>query len=269
MTRAWLVAACFCGLVPLSGCAREKPDGKALASASATTGAAGAPASVAFAIDPASSHVKLRMDSPLEKIEGEAAGAVHGELSIDLGNVASSSGLVKVDLDKLVLFQQKRSDEKRDYAERQKNEAQNKDAREWLQLEAREGEIAAEQAERNRFPEFRIERLENASAASIAALSGARRDVGATARGEFLLHGRKNKKSAKVDLRFEYAGDQVQSVLVKTSEPFKVALEEYDIHPRSKTGKMLKTIAEALSGPLGKKVAAEALIELEFTAKPR
>lgn len=269
MIRAFTVAACFWGLVSLSACRHETSHGGAQPSASAVSAAVPAPASATFAIDPASSRVTLRMDSPLEKISGEAPGAVQGELSINLGDLEKSSGVVKVALDRLTLFQEKRSDEKRDYSERQKNDAQNKEAREWLQLEAREGEIAAEQAERNRFPEFRIERLENTSATSIAALSGSRRDVGATARGEFLLHGRKNKKSAKVELRFEYAGDQVQSVFVKTSEPFKVALEEYDLHPRSKVGRKLKTIAEALAGPLGKKVAQEALIELEFTAKPR
>jgi len=267
MTRALSVAACFVAMT-LPACQHEKPKAGALASASAASSAAPAPGSVPFTIDPASSRVTLRMDSPLEKIYGEAPGSVQGELSIDLGDVTKSTGVVKVALDRLTLFQEKRADEKRDYGERRKDEAQNKDAREWLQLEAREGEIAAEQAERNRFPEFRVDRMENASASSIVALSGPRRDVGATARGEFLLHGRKNKKSAKLDLRFEYSGDQVQSVFVKTSEPFKVALEEYDVHPRNKVGKMLKSIGDALSGPLGKKVASEALIELEFTAKP-
>jgi hypothetical protein len=266
MTRALRVAACVLGLSALAACQHEKPQREALPSASAASSTA--PATVVFSIEPASSRVTLRMDSPLEKIYGEAPGSVQGELLVDLNDLTKSTGLVKVALDQLVLFQEARKDEKHDYAERKKNEGENKDAREWLQLEAREGEIAAEQAERNRFPEFRIERLENASATSIAGLSGPRRDVGATARGEFLLHGRKNKKSAKVELRFEYSGDQVQSVFVKTSEPFKVALEDYDIHPRSKTGKLLKTISEALSGPLGKKLASEAQLELEFTAKP-
>jgi hypothetical protein len=269
MLRASIVAACLCGLVSALACRNETHTSGAVASASASASTPRANASLHFAIEAASSKLTLRMDSPLEKISGEAAGAIEGELEVDLNDITRSTGVVKVALERLVLFQEKRADEKHDYSARQKSDAQNKDAREWLQLDPREGEIAAEQAERNRFPRFTIERLEKASANSIAALSGATRDVGATARGELLLHGRQNKKSVNVALRFEYSGDQVQSLSVKTSEPFKVALEEYDIHPRSKAGKMLKTISEALAGPLGKKVAQEASIELEFTAKPK
>lgn len=267
--RALGVTAWLLCLGSVSACRNETQRAGAQASASTAKSATPAQALVRFGIEPASSKVTLRMDSPLEKIYGEAPGSVEGDLQVDLAEITKSSGLVKVSLERLLLFQEKRSDEKKAYSERQKNEAENKDAREWLQLEAREGEIAAEQAERNRWPQFKIDRLENASASSIEALSGAARDVGATARGEFLLHGRLNKKSVKVELRFEYAGDTPQSLTVKTSEPFQLSLEEYDIHPRSKAGKMLKTISEALAGPLGKKVAQEASIELEFTAKPK
>ncbi|HWA77358.1 MAG TPA: hypothetical protein VG937_33715 [Polyangiaceae bacterium] len=269
MLRASIVAVCLCGLVSAPACRNETHRSGVVASASASAGAPPAAALVHFVIEAPSSKLTLHMDSPLEKISGEAPGAVEGELEVDLNDITRSSGLVKVSLERLVLYQEKRSDEKHDYSARQKNDAENKDAREWLQLEAREGEIAAEQAERNRFPQFRIERLEKASASSVAALSGATREVGATARGELLLHGRRNKKSVNVALRFEYSGDQLQSLSARTSEPFKIALEDYDIHPRSKAGKMLKTIGEALAGPLGKKVAEEASIELEFTARPK
>lgn len=269
MLRTLVFAAGLLSLQAISACKQRASERQPLASASAATSAVPAGAGTLFVIDPASSRVSFQMDSPLEKIRGEALASVQGELTINLHDVEKSSGLVKVDLTRLVLLQARRADEKRDYSPPKQVEQQNKEAREWLQLEAREGVIAAEQAQRNRWPEFRVARLEKASTGSIAALSGAQRNVGATARGEFLLHGRRNEKLAKLELTFEYSGDEVRAVRVKTSEPFKVALEEYDVHPRGKSGKMLKTIGEALAGPLGKQVAQEAPIELEFTATPK
>jgi hypothetical protein len=228
-----------------------------------------APAARPFGVDAASSRVSFVMDSPLEKLHGEAPGAVSGELSIDLAEITRTTGVVTVDLDRLKLAQERRKDEKQKFSEPKENAKQNQEAREWLQLEAREGEIAEEQAKRNRRPEFRIERIEAPSASDVQALTGAQRAVGLTAVGNLLLHGRTSKKKQRLELVFEYTGDQVSSVHVKTSEPLRVSLEEHDINPRSRAGKLLKPLAEVLAREYDKRLSAEVPVEIEFTARPK
>ncbi len=267
--QAVSAAAAAAFTLALAGCQNKPtPTGSnPLASASASS-AQKAAHTTSLVVDPSSSHVTFLMDSPLEKIHGELEAAISGTLDVDLEDLSHATGTIKVDLDKLSLSQEKRKDEKHDFAKLAKNDTQNHDAREWLQLDPHEGEIAEAQTKRNRFPEFKLERLENLSATNLGAVSGAERDIGASARGSFLLHGRTNRAQAKLALAFEYAGDQLQSVHVKTSEPFKIALEDYDVNPRGRAGKLLKTISEALAGELGKKVSRAVPIELEFTAKP-
>ncbi|MGC4093879.1 MAG: hypothetical protein QM756_39435 [Polyangiaceae bacterium] len=259
------------GLIALCALSCEnKPSGSSPApSASVSAKAAAAAVEQGFGVESAGSSVSFQMESPLEKIHGEAIDAVRGELRVNLSHIEQSTGSIEVDLDKLSLSQQRRKDEKHDYSPSARNDAQNREAREWLQLEAREGEIAEEQAKRNRLPKFTLERLENPSASDVQGLSGAERNVGASARGSLLLHGRTNKQTVKLDLTFVYAGERVEAIRVKTSEPLRVALEAYDVNPRTRTGKLVKTIQEALAGEFGKKLRSEVLLELSFTAKPR
>ena len=209
------------------------------------------------------------MDSPLEKIDGDASGGLSGDLFVDLADISKSTALVKVDLQKLVLYQQKRGDEKAGYGERAKSDLQNTHARNWLQIVPREGDVTAEQAEANRFAEFKIDKLDNASLTNVAGASSTDRKLTATGSGEFRLHGRKQAKSVKLELTINYAGDKASSIHVKTVEPLAIGLEEFEVNPRDDAGKFVKSLTEALSSNLKGKVAQQAPLSLDFTANAK
>ncbi len=190
-------------------------------------------------------------------------------LYIDPADLTKSTALVKADLKLLTLYQQKRGDEKGDYSQRTKSDLQNEHARGWLQLDVKEGEVTAEQAETNRWAEIKILKLDNLSATDVTKMTGADRKVTATVSGDFRLHGRKATKSAKVELDFKYTGDKLDSVEVKTVEPFLIPLEEFEVHPRDAAGKLVKSLSEALSSNLKGKVAKDAPVVISFVAKAR
>jgi hypothetical protein len=242
-------------LAPVSSASLEAPK-------SATAGA------VTVSVDAPTSSVKFLMDSPLEKIDGDAPGSASGELAIELADLSKSSGLLRIDLDKLSLYQQKRPDGSGEYQTRTKNPLQNEHARDWLQLVPHEGEVTPEQVAQNRIAEFRIEKVEP-SAGSVLALSGPERKVTATISGTLRLHGRQAQKSAKVELDFHFSGDHFDSLGVKTLEPFTVNLEQFEIHPRDGAGKLVKSITDALTSTLKGKVKSEAPVVIELSAKPK
>jgi hypothetical protein len=262
-TRLTILGA---ALLALAGC-KDKPKADLAPTASALQAAAMPDKAVAFAVDSPSSKVTFLMDSPLEKIDGDASGGLQGDLFLSLEDIAQSTALVKLDLMKLVLYQQKRGDEKAGYSERKKSDLQNEHAHEWLQLVPHDGEVTQAQAEANRWVEFKIDKVENASITNVAAAPGAERKLTATISGDFRLHGRKNRKSAPVEITVNYAGDKPQSVHVKTTAPLHIGLEEYEVNPRDAGGKFVKSLSEALGDNLKGKVAKDAPVEIDFTAK--
>ena len=260
-----LLFAVLCAGGALSGC-KDKPSAQLAPTASALVAAPAAASAKQFKVDSATSKVTFLMDSPLEKIDGDASGGLSGDLFVDLSDLGKSTALVKVDLQKLVLYQQKRGDEKAGYGQRQKSDLQNEHARNWLQIVPRAGDVTAEQAEANRWAEFKIEKLEAPSASNVTTATGNERRLTATATGDFRLHGRKQTKSAKLELTVIYQGDQARSIHVKTTEPLAIGLEEFEVNPRDDAGKFVKTLTEALTSNLKGKVAQQAPIELDFTA---
>jgi hypothetical protein len=245
---------------------KDKASATLAPAASALEAAPAAASATRFSVDSASSKVTFLMDSPLEKIDGDASGGLSGELFVDLADLTKSTGLVKVDLQKLVLYQQKRGDEKAGYGERKKSDLQNEHARNWLQLTPREGDVTPAQAEANRWAEFKVDKLEAASLTNLAAATGAERKLSVTATGELRLHGRKLTKSAKLALIVNYQGDRAQSLHVKTTEPLEIGLEEFEVNPRDDAGKFVKSLTDALSSNLKGKVAQSAPLMLDFTA---
>lgn len=243
----------------LFGCRDKQPEHLAPA-ASALTSATASSSAIALQVDPATSKVSFLMEAPIEKIYGEAPGSVQGEIALDADDVAKSTALVKVDLDKLTLYQQKREDEKKDFGERAKSDKQNEHARTWLEISP---DTLADQREKNRFAEFRITRLDQPSVPKLSALSGAERKFTAKAVGDFRLHGRSAPKTASVEITAHYEGDQLKDVSVRTTEPLDAGLEEYDVRPREAFGKL----AQATLGALGTKVAKSAPLQVEFTAR--
>lgn len=255
-----LAVICGLGLAALAGC-EDKPSAPLAPTASALAPAAKPAMSQTFAVETTGSKVTFLMNAPLEKIHGEAADAVTGDLHIDLSDVSKSTGLIKADLDKLVLYQQKREDEKAEYGERVKSDKQNEHARAWLEI----GEDAPKDVrEKNRWVEFKIDKITNVQPqVDITKLTGAERKITAMAMGDVRLHGRVSQRRALIEAVFAFEGDKPKSVTIKTTEPMTVSLEEHDVKPREAFGKL----AQATLETLGSKVAKEAPIELELTAK--
>ncbi len=268
LNRMMLMGAALFGA---TACSKEPAAEQTLAPTAAALEAAkpSAPGAVALRVEQSSSSFTFSMDSPLEKIDGDAPQSIAGELLVDPTDLAKSTALIKADLSLLTLYQQKRGDEKAGYGERKKSDLQNEHARDWLQIVAKAGEVTPAQAEMNRFAELKIDKLEDLSASDLTKLSSAERKVTATATGDFRLHGRKASKRAKVELSFFYAGDKLERVAVKTREPLLVTLEEFDVHPRDAAGKLVKTLSEALSSNLKGKVAKEAPVDVSFVARAK
>lgn len=261
---------CAVALCAALGCNKEKAPEQQLAPTSAALSAAPQAATAqALAVDSATSSLSFLMDSPLEKIDGEAPQSLSGELFVDPSDVTKSTALVRADLKKLTLYQQKRGDDKAAYGQRTKSDLQNEHARGWLQLDVMEGEVSAAQAEENRFAEIKISKVENASATDVTKLTGAERRVTANVSGDFRLHGRKATKSAKVELTFKFDGDKLTGVDVKTLEPFLVSLEEFEVHPRDAAGKIVKSLSDALASNLKGKVAKDAPVNVSFVARAK
>jgi hypothetical protein len=267
--KCWfLVGALAVSSAAVPGC-KDKAKVELAPVASALEAAPAVVAATQFSVDSASSKVTFLMDSPLEKIDGDASGGLSGDLFVDLTDISKSTALVKVDLQKLVLYQQKRAGDQGAYSERKKNELQNTHARNWLQIVAREGDVTPAQAEANRWVEFKIAQLESASLRDVATAPGTARTLTATASGEFRLHGRKQIKRAKLEITVDYQGDKAQSIHVKTVEPLTIGLEEFEVNPRDDAGKFVKSLTEALSSTLKNKVAQEAPIVLDFVANAK
>jgi hypothetical protein len=215
-----------------------------------------------LAIETSGSKVTFLMHAPIEQITGEADDAVSGQVFVDLMNLKKTTALIKVDLDKLVLYQQKREDDKSEFGERKKNDLQNHHARAWLEIS---DDAPAAEREKNRWAEYKIDKVLEVSNPDVTKLTGADRKVTATVEGDFRLHQRKTRKTAKIEATFKFDGDNLSSVTIKTVEPLAIGLEEHDVKPRELFGKLAqKTLSD-----LGQKVAKDAPVTIELTAKPK
>lgn len=260
--RTALAIPVFAAALPALGC-EEKPSAPLAPEKSALAPAEKPAMSQSFAVESAGSKVTFVMNAPLEKIHGEAADAAAGDLHVDLSNITKSTGLIKIDLDKLALYQQKRANEQDQYGERTKVEKQNEHARAWLEIDPK---APADVREKNRWVEFKIETIANVQPqADVTKMTGAERKITAVIAGDFRLHGRVSKKRVPIEATFKWSGDKPESVKIKTTAPMIVSLEEHDVRPREAFGK----IAQATLDSLGQKVAKDAPIELELTAKSK
>jgi len=232
---------------------REKelaPAASALASAAPVT-----EMSKKFRLDAAKSGITFTMDAELEKISGRAPGSAQGELFVDFKDIEKSSGLIRVDLDKLSIYKQNRDDAESEYGEEQKNEKQNRDMRTWFQIS---DDGPKEEREKFRWVEFKITEI-SAAKKDVTALTGATRKVDAKVTGDFLLHGRKTEKTLDVELSFEFDGETPKSLAIHSKQPFEVGLEEHDVRPR----KAFAELADRTLDALGAKVAKVAKVEVE------
>lgn len=262
MTRKTLcvfVAGCAL-LLSAPGCGEEKP-AAALAPTATALGTAqpAAAGAVKLTVEKASSRVDFTMDAPVEKIRGKVEGATEGQLDVDLADLTKTTGRLTVDIGGLELFQRVANDEG-ELGEEKKSDLQNKHARDWLEI----GDDApADRKAANSRVEFLLTKVESPSEKNVLGMTGAERKVTMTVTGDFLLHGRKSTKSAEIEAVFRFEGDRVTAVAVKTTKPFAAGLAEHDVHPRKGFG----ILAEKGLDALGQKVAKEALVSVELTAK--
>jgi len=214
-----------------------------------------------FVVDPATSKLGFDMEAPIEKIRGKVpASALTGELFVDLTDITKTTGLVRVDISELELFQRTAAEEGQEFGEEKKEPKQNEHARAWLEIGP---DTPPEQLAKNKLIEFSLSTVQDASATDVTKLTGAERKVTFTASGEFLLHQRKAAKSVKLAATFKFAGDQATEVAIKSLEPLAIGLDEYDVRPREGFGKLAQKTLAALSP----KVAKEAEVSLEFVAR--
>mgnify|MGYP001428334582 CR=1 FL=1 len=258
-------AALALGCVLVVGCEEKKPN---LAPVATTLPSSppppASPGLRKLAIDPAS-RTSIFLPAPKEKIRATTSAAA-GQLDVDLTQIERSRGEVKIDLTTLTTST---------FTDAADNAKQTANARTWLEVaDGPEGKIDEKTKELNRYAVYAIRAIEKASASDVTKVAPVRegaddvRSITLTARGELLLHGRKVEREADLEARFSYdsgaAADQPRSVHVVTKKPLRVVLAEHDVKPRDKTGK----IAKEAFNLLGTKVADEAEIALDLTAKP-
>ena len=217
-----------------------------------------------FTVDASTSKVGFDMQAPVEVQDGSVPPkATTGDINIDFMDFTKSNGLVNVDIQEIELYQRKKeSADDADYGERTKIELQQEHMRDWLEIGP---STPADVLEKNRVVQFNLKSIKDASATNVAEMEGAERTVTFTGVGDFRLHQRSATKEVKMEVVFHFDGDKATSLDFKTVEPVKVDLAEHDVRPRTGFGKL----AEKTLGALSPKVGKEALVKVEFTAKPK
>jgi hypothetical protein len=258
--------ACFGTLtlsaaIVLSGCSKDEPVRLAPSAAALEAARPKSVETVSLDIAKDSSQVSFVMDAPVEKIRGKVNGSTTGTLQVDPTDITQSTGLIRIDIGDLELFQTVADDDGK-FGEEKKNELQNRHARAWLEIS---DDAPPADRKENRIVQYKIEDVRDASAKDLTKLTGPARKITATVTGDFRLHRRKVHKSARVEITFHYAGDRLESASFKTLEPVVVALEEHDVRPREAFGKLAQKTLAALSP----KVAKEARVSFELKAKAK
>lgn len=241
-------------------CQKDKQEQFAPAVASLESAPPKSPAALRFVVEQSSSRIDFLMDAPLEKIHGQVVGGVSGYLSVDPEDITKTTGLLRVDLDKLVLFQQKRDDEQAEYGERIKSDLQNRHMRTWLEISP---DAPPDVREDNRVAQFKITGAETQSAVNVALGTDKAHKVTVTAIGQLGLHGRSTTHKVKVEVTFSKARGAAASLSAATVEPLVISLDAHDVRPRDAFGRLAKKSLEAL----GSKVASEVPVNLSLTAR--
>lgn len=223
-----------------------------------------APSAQTFEVASDTAKVTFLMDAPIEKIYGDAPKSVAGDLHLDLEDVTKSQGLIKIDLDKLVIYQDKRKSEDEDFSgEKKKVDKQNEHARDWLQISEK---VPEKDRKDFQFIQYKITKVETSGEKNITKLKGAERKLQLTVTGDFRLHGRKVVKKAELEVTVKFDGDTPKSMTVKSAKPIEVNLDEHDVGPRGDDplGKVLDFSTQLLT-----KVNKKPQVSIEFEAKAK
>lgn len=253
MRTSWLLGSVL--LVSAAvGCSRDHAPLGASASASAL--AVSAPKSAnAKQYSVSTGKVSFAMEAVDEKIRGRISRGVAGTLFVDTKDLTLTTGTIVVDLGALEVYQKTRAEDG-SFKEEARDDLQNLNAKQWLQVD---DSTPAPIRAKNRRIEFRISSVEAASEKDVTKLTGDARTVILKAKGEFLLHQRQATKNVDLQVTLTFQGDNATAIKLTTVAPFSVRLADHDVRPRSGFGKLLKGGFEAV----GTKVARDALVEID------
>jgi len=251
-----LLAAAACSKKEIRS--EDKPELATPASTLTVSQAAPETKVTAFVID-AHGATTIDMPAPKERIKAKT-GTAGGTLDVDIMNLANTRGEVKIDLATLTTFT---------FNNKDKDEAQTEHARTWL-----EAVVDGKVKEEARWTVFAIRSIDELSATDLTKVASTHegdediRTVTLTAHGDFLLHGRKSTKDAKLVAKFHYPAGALSSMSaptsidIKSAEPMRIVLAEHDVKPRDTVGK----IAQGSFHLLGTKVAETAAVTIDVRA---
>jgi hypothetical protein len=257
----WTPVVTLCALgVGLAHCSRKADDMRSDPAGGALSASKADPATTAwhFAIDPGGT-TQVDMPGLNEHIKG-ATSATAGTLDIVASDLAQSRGLVRVDLSTFTTHT---------FGDEGKDATQTKHARTWL-----EAVVDDKVNDQMRWAEFAIRGIGDLSATDVRTVPAERvggedvRTVTMTVHGELLLHGHKLAKDGEVTVAFHYpagapAGSQPVRVEVRSRNPVRVVLKEFDVRPRDPAGQLLDWTTNLIS-----KVADTADATVSLTATP-
>ena len=205
------------------------------------------------------SQATFLMEAPIEKIRGRLGeSSVSGELDLDLHHLSSSTGVLRIDISELELFQTK-ADDSGKFGEEVKNDKQNDHARAWLEIDE---DAPPNDREKNRRVQFAITKVQ-ASTEDLAATESGVVTADLTVQGRLTLHQQTREVSGKLNAEFTMAQGKVVSAHIKTAESIPVRFEDYDVRPREAFG----IIAKATLSVLSEKVAQVAEVSLDLHAQ--
>jgi hypothetical protein len=210
-----------------------------------------------FSVDPGG---VARVDMPglKEDIQGDASGA-RGWLDVVSADLTRSRGQVEFDLATFATHT----------FHSDKDMTQTEHARTWLEVK-----VGDQQNEAMRWATFVIRSVEVPGAASLTAAPVAQeggddvRTVRMKLHGDLRIHGHALPQDAAVDVAFRFAhgapgSAPARRVEVRSTEPMRLALKDYDVRPRDPAGQLVAWTTQLVS-----KVAETADVTVEFGASP-
>jgi hypothetical protein len=235
------------------GCGDDKPAGPASSASALAPAPPPESKTLARLTIESSGSATFDMKAPLENIKGTVHG-FGGELEVELADVSKTRGKITIDLTTL---------ETHTFGEDQKDQQQTEHARTWLEVGAKTSD---DKKQRNKLAEFTLREVLNPSNADVTQMSGDSRNVTLTAKGDFALHGRSVTLTLDLACAFQFEGDKLRSVAIKSVKPAQVNLKAHDIQARDDVGEVV--IAKTLE-LFGTKVADDATVTFELMAKPK
>jgi hypothetical protein len=254
-----LLATAIVTTVTLSACKTSEQKKELAPEASRLMPVKETAATERFDVD-SQTNVSFEMDAELEHISGRAPNSASGDLHLSLTNVTKSTGIVKIDLLELSIFQKKRDSSDADFGEEKRNDSQNDHMRTWLQI-SEDG--AASERERNRYLEFQIKEVKTTTSADLSKLEGPERKLDLEITGDVRLHGRVTSHTFPAQAVFSYNGEKAISVKVESKKPLYINLEKHDVRPRS----AFNSLADKTLAALGSKVSKIAKVSFVLLAK--